>query len=150
MALILELGTPTAGAESFIDDAYITAYFDKRGYTLPVDVEKSLVQAFDFMRLLPWCESHKEPFTVTEDMKIAQCEVVYSLELDNPFTKTTVASNIKRIKEKLSVIEDEIEYFEGKNESISIRSVLENMPKVKALLGDLICDVSTANFLMVV
>ena len=142
MALIIELGTPTVDADSFVDQTYLTEYFDKRGYVLPAEIDQALVLSFDFMKGLSWCAPHNVAFTVTEEMKKAQCEAVFSFSLDNPFVKTAVASNVKRVKEKLAVIEDEIEYFEGKTEIVSNASVLAGMPKVSSLLGSLLCGSS--------
>ena len=140
MSVTIQTGAPfVANAESFIDSAYLTSYFTKRGHTLPDDIDIALIESYDFISRLSWCKPHNVAFVVTEDMKIAQCEVVASLLKDNPFKKVVLAGNIKSFREKLAVIEEETHYFEGKSEKVTFESVLESMPKVKAILGKLLC-----------
>lgn len=53
MALIIEDGSIVAGADSYVTTAEITAYANKRGFTVPTsesDLEKIAILAIDYMQ----------------------------------------------------------------------------------------------------
>lgn len=82
MALVIELGAPTAGANSYASEAELDAYLALRGYTVSAvsaDKEILLVKAFDFMESLTWRVTHDYEFTIEDNMIPAQCEIAYRI-----------------------------------------------------------------------
>ena len=134
MAIIVEDGTVIANANSYIDDAFLTAYAAERGLTLPATVgerEVLLINAMDYI------ESYADKFKgqrtdpANQELQWPREDVtIYGEDLD----KNTIPKELKRAhaqaaveasnadlffkddgtrvkKEKLDVLE--VEYFEG-------------------------------------
>jgi len=151
-SLIVEDGSIVSGANTFVSAAFLTEYLTDRGYPVPDTPDKikaSLILSYDFMKVLPWCESHYAPFTVTDSIKIAQCELSKATHPDDPaddleyeaFFGEYVPPNVKKIREKIDVIEDAIEFFENKvasNPDMAYDALKSNQ-LVYAMLSDLLC-----------
>ena len=79
MPLAIETGAPLPGANTFVDGAYLIAYYADVGVTIePTEADALLIKAFRFMTPLPWKVSHATEFVVTDSMKKAQCELAYA------------------------------------------------------------------------
>ena len=147
MPLTIELGTPTVDADSFVDQTYLTEYFDKRGYVLPAEIDQALVLSFQFMKgsAFDWCASHDVAFDVTDKMKQAQCEVVVKKSLlDKLISSESVSSNIKSFRDKTGPLDEKTEYFEGKAQVYTSKDALKEMSNVTDILGSLLCGSSTS------
>lgn len=65
MTIIVEDGTGVPGANSYIDEAYLTEYAASRGETLPPELEPAIIRAMDKV------ESYRKNFSGKRRFKLA-------------------------------------------------------------------------------
>lgn len=132
MTLVIEDGSLVDGANSYITAAELTTYMTDRGYSITVDAEPYIIRAFDYMLGLDWIEDHSEAYTVTDNMKKAQCEIAYRLSAGlDPSSKPAESVKRKQV-DTLSV-----EYFSSSNGKTG-GSFLDYMPQAKIWLTGLV------------
>lgn len=132
--ITIEDGTIVDGANSFINTAELDSYLSDRGYTAIINKEDMLVRAYDFMKVLPWCDSHDSAFTVEQEMKDAQAEIAF--RFNNGFDPFAIqpTSTVKR--QKVEGLERE--FF--KTDTItSPESALALIPLANSLLQEFLC-----------
>jgi len=144
MALVIELGAPTTGANTYVTVAEFDTYLTDRGYTVTADKEPLLIKTFDFMQTLDWLEDNsfyrnsfgwfdpriKYAYTIYPAHKNGQCEIAYRMSLGvDPGAEPDQL--VKR--EKVDVLETE--YFGGNSKGSAI-SLLLSMPIAYGILKD--------------
>ena len=140
MTIIVEDGTNVPGANSFVTLAEFDDWLANNGKTVTGNKEPLLLRSFSFMRVLPWCKSHDQPFTVTESMKEAQCDIAASM--NGGFDPLSVANRSLKRK-KVDVLEKE--WF-GPGHGSSPAAQLRRLPYSNAMLAGLLCDSGANNF----
>ncbi len=128
MALIIELGAPTASANTYATEAQLDAYMLLRAYTIAADKEVLLVKAFDFMQTLNWIYDHKYSYTIEPEFISGQCEIAYRLSLG---ADAAIQQDAAVKRSKVDVIE--VEFFGGTSKTTP-NSFLRSMPQAHGIL----------------
>lgn len=161
MALVIETGDGIPGANSYIDEAYATAYAIARGVQLPSDnalLDPLIVQACDYLETfrdqyigvrasgrqsLSWPRgsviidgSAYAVNELPELLKQAQAQAVIEVSTNGDLTPSVTGYAVRM--EKVDVIQVEYASGGGGTASQPTKPVVPSFPKIEALLDPLL------------